>query len=212
MRNAISRTRSRSVCARNSISSKIVASGQNVIVVPRFFDPRDALELVLRLAALRVVLLELAAVAVDLELEPARQRVDDGHADAVQTAGDLVALAAELPAGVQHREHDLRARLVGVLGVRVDGDAAPVVDDATATVGEQGDVDLGAFTGHGLVDGVVDDLVDEVVQPGGTGRSDVHPGPLADGFEALENGDVLGVVRHACRYPSMRWDTGGPWG
>ena len=27
-----------SVCARNSVSSKIVASGQNVIVVPRFFD------------------------------------------------------------------------------------------------------------------------------------------------------------------------------
>ena len=38
MRNAISRSRSMRVCARNSVSSKIVASGQNEIVVPCFFD------------------------------------------------------------------------------------------------------------------------------------------------------------------------------
>ena len=58
----------------------------------------------------------------------ARERVHDRHADAVQAAGDLVALAAELAAGVEHREHDLGRRLVGVLGVRVDRDAAAVVD------------------------------------------------------------------------------------
>ena len=56
----------------------------------------------------------------DLELEPARQRVHDRDADAVQAAGDLVALAAELAAGVEHREHDLGRRLVGVFGVRID--------------------------------------------------------------------------------------------
>src|SRR6185437_3835522 len=32
---------------------------------------------------------------------------------------------------------------------------------------------------------------------GGTGGSDVHAGPLADRFETLENGDVLGGIRHA---------------
>ena len=59
---------------------------------------------------------------------------------------------------------DLGRRLALVLGVRVDGDAAPVVGDAAAAVGEQRDVDAGAVARHRLVDGVVDDLVDEVVQ------------------------------------------------
>ena len=116
------------------------------------------------LAAVVERLLVVAAVAVDLELEPARQRVHDRHADAVQAAGDLVALAAELAAGVQHREHDLGRRLVGVLGVRVDRDAAAVVDDAAAAVGEQRDVDARRVARERLVDRVVDDLVDEVVE------------------------------------------------
>ena len=117
-----------------------------------------------RLAAVDERLLVVAAVAVDLELEPARQRVHDRHADAVQAAGDLVALAAELAAGVQHREHDLGRRLVGVLGVRIDRDAAAVVDDAAAAVGEQRDVDARRVARERLVDRVVDDLVDEVVE------------------------------------------------
>ena len=42
-----------------------------------------------------------------LDVEPAGQGVDHGDADAVQAAGDRVAAAAELAAGVQHGEHDL---------------------------------------------------------------------------------------------------------
>ncbi len=138
-----------------------------------------------------------AAVAADLHLEPARQRVDDRHADTVQPAGDLVALAAELAAGVEHREHDLGRGLVGIFGVRVDRDAAAVVDDAAAAVGEQGDVDAVRVARERLVDRVVDDLVDEVMEARRTGGSDVHAGPFADRLKALQNRDVLGRVRHA---------------
>src|SRR5260370_40990622 len=35
------------------------------------------------------------AVAPDGELEPARQRIDDGNADAVQSAGDLVGVLVD---------------------------------------------------------------------------------------------------------------------
>ena len=60
------------------------------------------------LVALRV----LVAVAPDREVERLGERVDDGHADAVQAAGDLVAAAvAELAAGVEDGEHDLGGRL-----------------------------------------------------------------------------------------------------
>src|SRR5205085_4735015 len=87
----------------------------------------DALERTLGPAAVDEGLHEAAAVAVDLELEPGRQGVDDRDADAVEAAGDLVALAAELAAGVKGREHDLGRRDARVLGVLVDGDAPAVV-------------------------------------------------------------------------------------
>src|SRR5439155_17362428 len=48
-------------------------------------------------------------------------------------------------------------------------------------------------------DGVVDDLVDEVVQAERTGRADVHARALAYRLEALQDGDVLGVVAGGAR-------------
>ena len=39
--------------------------------------------------------------------------------------------------------------------------------------------------------GVVDDLVDQVMQTRGAGGPDVHPGPLPDVLDALEDLDVL---------------------
>ncbi len=138
-----------------------------------------------------------AAVAVDRELEPSRERVDDGDAHAVQSAGDLVALASELAARVQCRQHDLGRGLIRVFGMRIDRDAASVVDDATPAIGEQRHIDPARMPREGLVDGVVHDLVDEVVEARRTGRADVHAGPFTHRLQALENRDVLGRVRHA---------------
>ena len=125
------------------------------------------------------------------------ERVDDRDADAVQAAGDLVAAAvAELAAGVQDGQHDLDGRLALLLHRR-DRDAAAVVDDGDRVVRVDRDVDAVAVAGERLVDRVVDDLVDQVVQAAHAGRADVHAGALAHGLEALEDGDVLGVVARA---------------
>src|SRR3954466_12856559 len=104
------------------------------------------------------------AVAADLGAHRLAQRVDDRHADAVQAAGDLVAAAvAELAAGVQHGHHDLDGRAALLLHDR-DRDAAAVVDDRDGVVRVDRDVDHRGVAGERFVDGVVDDLVDEVVQ------------------------------------------------
>ena len=56
-----------------------------------------------------------------------RERVDDGHADAVQAARDLVAAAvAELAAGMEHGQHHLDRGPLLLLHDR-DRDAAAVV-------------------------------------------------------------------------------------
>jgi hypothetical protein len=133
------------------------------------------------------------ALDVDVELEPLRQRVDDGHADAVQAAGHLVASAPELAAGVQHGEHDLGGRLV-VLVHDPDGDAAAVIGDRDRVVGVDGDDEAAAVPGECFVDGVVDHLVDEMVEAARAGGTDVHAGAFAYRLEAFEDLDILGVV------------------
>src|SRR5699024_6103767 len=143
--------------------------------------------------AARVGLAPDVAVAPDLDLHPAGQGVDHGGAHAVQTAGDRVAAAAELAAGVQHGEHELHGGLA-LGGVHRHGDAAGVVDAAHAAVGQERDLDGVAVAGHRLVDRVVHDLLDHVVQAALTGGADVHARALADRLEALEDGDVRGVV------------------
>ena len=90
-----------------------------------------------------------------------------------------------------HATWSYRSMLGGVL---VHGDAAAVVDDPEAAVGLDGDLDVVAVAGQGLVDGVVHDLVHQVVQPALAGGADVHAGPLADGLQPLEDGDVAGTV------------------
>ena len=141
------------------------------------------------------------AALVDFEDQPLAERVDDADAHAVETAGDLVTLAAELAAGVQDGEHDLGRALALVrarTGSGSTGMPRPLSSTRHAAVGEQRDGDAGAEAGHRLVDGVVDDFPDEVVETGQTGGSDVHAGPLADRVETLQNLDVLGAVVGGC--------------
>ncbi|CAM5503630.1 hypothetical protein KAURM247S_01557 [Kitasatospora aureofaciens] len=134
------------------------------------------------------------AVAVDLDVQPRGERVDDRGADAVQTAGGRVRAAAELAARVQLGHHDLDARQSG-LGLDVDRDAAAVVADLDRGVRVQQDLDAVAVAAQRLVDRVVDDLPEAVHQTTAVGGTDVHAGALADGLQALQDEQVpRGVV------------------
>ena len=140
----------------------------------------------------------LLAVAPDLELEHGRERVHHRHADAVQAARHLVGVVvlalAEFAAGVQLRHHHL-GRRDALLGMDVGGDAAAVVAHGAGAVGVEGDDDLAGEAGERLVDGVVDDLVDHVVQARAViGVADVHAGALAHGVEPLQDLDCVGAV------------------
>ena len=100
-----------------------------------------------------------------VHFQPLGQRVDDRGADAVQAAGDLIATAAELAARVQHGEYDLERGLAG-LRLDVHGDTAAVIADADDVAGLDGELNVAAVARERLVDGVVDDLIHQVVQAG----------------------------------------------
>ena len=135
----------------------------------------------------------LFALAPDARAQPRRQRVDDRHADAVQAARDLVGILVELAAGVQLGEHDLGRRALGIVVVVVldaGRDAAAIVAHGARAVGVQRHGARLGVAGQNLVDGIVDDLVDHVVQTRPViGVADVHAGAFADGVEALQHLD-----------------------
>ena len=81
----------------------------------------------------------------------------------MQTAGHLIASAAELAAGMEHRENNLQRRLTG-LGLDVHGDTPAVIGDGDGVSGVNGDGDVLAVPRQGLVDGIVHDFIHQVVQ------------------------------------------------
>ena len=109
-------------------------------------------------------------------------------------ARDLVGILVELPPGME-LGHDHLGGRDPLLGMDVGGDAATVVDDGAGAVGVEHHGDQIGMAGERLVDGVVDHLVDHVMQAGAVvGVADIHARPLAHGIEALQDLDRFGAV------------------
>ena len=135
----------------------------------------------------------LVTLALHVHVEAHRERVHHRRPDAVQPARGGVGAAAELAARVQPGHHQFHAGQAG-LRLHVDGDAAPVVAHLRGPVGVQHHVQVGAVAAQRLVHAVVDDLPEAVHQAAAVGGADVHAGPLADRFQALEHRQVAGRV------------------
>src|SRR5690606_22307601 len=112
----------------------------------------------------------------------------------VQTPGDLVGSVAELAARVELGEDDFD----GGFALRlhdVDGDTATVVRHRRRSVGVEADLDGVGLAGQRLVDGVVDDLGEQLVVAVDPGAAlHVHGRTLADALQAPEDLDVVCCV------------------
>ena len=136
----------------------------------------------------------LLAVAPDPQRQPARKRVDDGNADAVQPARHFVGILIEFSAGVQLGHDDLRRRDT-LLAMNIRRNPAPVVGDGDRTVGIERHRDARRVAGQRLVDGVIDDFIDHVMEAGAiVGIADIHAWALAHGIEAAQHLDRIGAV------------------
>ena len=78
--------------------------------------------------------------------------------------------------------------------MHIGGNTAAVILDLGGAIAADGDLDRGADTRHGFVDGVVHHLVEHVVEAGDTSGADVHGRPLPDRLEALEHLNVIGFI------------------
>ena len=144
------------------------------------------------LAAL-IALLIVRVILENVHDQPFGERVYDRRAHAVQAAGIGVVLVVELAARVQLRVDHLDRRYAQ-LRVNVHGDAAAVVGHGAGAVPAQRDGDLVGIAVGGLVDGVVDDLPDQMVQAARAGRADVHAGAHTHRVQSLEHLYVAGLI------------------
>ena len=133
------------------------------------------------------------SLSAHFDVDAGRQRVHHGDAHAVQTAGHCITAAAELAAGVQLGHHGLDAG-DAFAGNFVDRDASTVVNDADAVVRQDRHFDMRGVAGQCFVDGVVDDLVHQVVQASGAGGADVHARADAHRLKAFQHLQVAGVI------------------
>ena len=116
----------------------------------------------------------------------------------MQAARDLVGVLVEFSAGMELGHDDLGGGYAFAL-VDVGRNAAAVVADGAGTVGIEANEDFLGVAGERLVDGVIDDLVDHVMQAGAViGVADIHARPLAHGIEPLEHLDRFRVVIGGC--------------
>ena len=154
----------------------------------------DALERAVRVAAAEGLLV-LVAVAAHVDGEPLGAGVDHRSTHAVQAAGHLVAgvLAAELAAGVQDGVNDGDGGQAGV-GLNVHRDAAAVIRDLNDVVFQDLDLDVVAVAGQCFIDGVVHDLVDQMMQAALAGGTDIHARALAHRLQTLQDLDLAGII------------------
>ena len=140
------------------------------------------------------------------DLHPLGQGVDYRRTNAVQTAGDLIAAAAEFTTGVQNGKDHLHGRPTG-LGLDIHRNTTAIVGNGDGIAGIDGDGDMLTVARQRLIDGIVHNFVHQMVQTRGGGGADIHTGTLADSFQALQNLDLgtavflgnLGFFRHSLK-------------
>ena len=94
---------------------------------------------------------------------------------------------------MQNGIDDLQRRSAG-LGLDVHGDAPSVVGDGDGVAGVDGHGDVLTVAGKGLIDGIVHDLINQMVQTGNRGGADIHTGTLANRFQTLQNLNLGSVI------------------
>jgi len=118
------------------------------------------------------------------QFQSRRQGIDHRDPYAMQAARDLIHLVFELAASMEHCHDHLGGRAT-FLGMDIHGDTPAIVGHGYRTVSANDDCDGAAEARQRLIDGIVHHLEHHVMQARAIiSISDVHPGTLADCFEA----------------------------
>lgn len=124
----------------------------------------------------------------------------------VESPGILVGSLAKFSPRVQVGQNQFNRGYLE-FGMNIDWDAASVVSYGAGPICVESHLHGIAVAGQVLVDGVVQDLVDTVVESALIWVSDIHARTLANGLESLKFIDLRGIVNF-----SGLCVLGGPFG
>ena len=153
----------------------------------------DHFQIRLRFAAGESLTVYLPVVRIDGDFQPLGEGVYDRSADAVQTSGEMISLAAEFSSRMKHRINDCDSGQSD-LGLNADRNTSSVVGDFDDLSRKDLYIDLGAVSCKCLIDGVVHDLIHQMMKACRSGRSDIHTGTLAYSFQSFKDLNVGSVV------------------
>ncbi len=144
--------------------------------------------------AFRILLDIDLALAAHLGCHPVGKRVDTGNTYAMKSAGNFVSALVEFSSCMKDSHYDFKSR-PSDLALDSYRNASSVILDAYGVVFENGDFDGVAVSSHGLVDTIVDDLIDKMMQAPLPYVSNVHGRSLADRLKPLQDLDtIFGVL------------------
>ncbi|KKW34604.1 MAG: hypothetical protein UY81_C0068G0008 [Candidatus Giovannonibacteria bacterium GW2011_GWA2_53_7] len=78
--------------------------------------------------------------------------------------------------------------------------SAPVVGYAHAIVRQKRDFNIVRKSTHGFVARVVKNFPDEMMEPRGTRRPDIHSGPAAHGLQSFQHCNRARIIRRTPRF------------
>ena len=142
--------------------------------------------------AFAVLLHEDFSLTVDGSHQIVGQGIDAGNAHAVQTAGHLVTILAELTAGVQHRQDHLQGGTM-LLGVHSRRNTTAVVRHLDGVAFQNTDLNVRTITGQRLVDTVIHHLINQMMQTPLGDITDIHRRSLTNGLKPFQH------LNAACR-------------
>ncbi|CAI8198419.1 MAG: Uncharacterised protein [Alphaproteobacteria bacterium] len=141
------------------------------------------------------------AIAANGQLQPIGQCIDDGNANPVQAARDFITIGIKLTAGVQLRHNHLRGGNA-FFRVHFGRNATAIIRHRHRAIGIEAHRNLIAMTGQSLINGIIDHLIDHMVQAGAVIRiANIHARALAHRFQPFQdlNGrsTIIAVLRVA---------------
>ena len=133
-------------------------------------------------------------IAPNTQLEPGRQCIHYRNADAVQTARDLIGILVKFTASVKLGHNHLGRRYPLFL-VDINRNTAAIIGHTHRAITVQNNFDNIAIPGQSFIDGVINNLIDHMVETGTViGITNIHTRAFAYRIEAFQNLNRLGII------------------
>ena len=123
---------------------------------------------------------------INLYFQPLRKRINNGCTYTVKASGNLISSAAEFTAGMKHSKNNLNCRYT-CLGVKINRHSTSVIDNGDGIVLIYLYLNGSTESCQGFIDGVVYDLIDQMMKSSVGCRSNIHTRSFADCFQSLQN-------------------------